>query len=67
MDTLELYPGGNAECISEIVAHIMCEQIARNIRNEGEEKLTPAELADMAQNIANHYSEEQLAKPITRI
>jgi len=67
LDRFEVYPGGNAECISEIVAHIMCEQIARNIRNEGEEKLTPAELADIAQNIANHYSEDQLAKPITRI
>ena len=66
MKSFDIYPGGNAECISEIVAHILGEQLAICIRENNEEKLTPSELTQLAQSIAKYYTEEQLSKPIIR-
>ncbi|MBE5758331.1 MAG: hypothetical protein E7345_05375 [Clostridiales bacterium] len=60
-----VYPGGNADCISEIISHILGENLASSLRRQPGKiapKPTITDMQNIAYNILSYFSEEDLTR-----
>ena len=63
MENVHVYSGKNAECISEIICHILAENIAISLRREYGENISKPTINDMeslASKILSYYSQDEL-------